>query len=408
MQDSSISYADRPSPRGLGRLCRVCLPLLAITLLHPTLAAGADRYSDAAARMRLLDRAPNAAVLRIGESPQGRPIYAVLLGRPERMRPGGARMLVMSGQHGNEISPVYAMLDLAETLAHERDPELAAALGDTVVAVVPVVNPDGFAAGRRHSSSGADLNRNWQRASCAETRAVAALVGRLRPQVIIDLHEWMDRGPAHTDCVEVPGFGTGPQRKLARLLAAFSRRGMAPAGGSSGMRTVFYRRESDSRLAHRHFANQGICGMLVETAAGRPFEARKHTYRQFVEAALITLGRRSDPRIAAQLSGVTKAVGRPDPALASISRPPRPVRAGMGDVACWILMASATAFILARSGARNRKPPEAPPAAGRQLRVALTDVVRANLPLHERLALIQQQRVRPSDRGKQVGAGRAA
>ena len=45
------------------------------------------------------------------------------------------------------------------------------------------------------------------------------------------------------------------------------------------------------------------------------------------------------------------------------------------------------------------------PVFGREVcRMPLTDVVRANLPLHARVAIIHRQRIRPSDRGKGIGA----
>lgn len=407
MQDSSTAYADRSSRRRSGLLSG-CLFALAIITLFPTLASGSDRYTPIVSRVCSLDGTPSGLVRQIGKSSQGRPIYAVLLAGPKLAGPGATRVLIISGQHGDEVSPVYAMLDLAEELAHCRDLEHGALIGNTAVVMVPVVNPDGFAHHRRLTARGVDLNRDWRAASEAETQAVRTLADRFRPHVVIDLHEWKARGPMHTNCVELAGFGAEPQQKLARLIGAFSCHEMAQRGSSEGMRTVFYRRESDNRLAHRYFSGQGMSGVLVETASGQPFEARKRIYREFVMSALTILTEPTDPRVASQLSALDRALGEPQPAFADAPEPSRAAAAGVGDIACWIVVTAATACIMLRDlGTRRRKLNEAP-LPGRQTRIPLTDMVRANLPLHERVALIQQQRVRPSDRGKQIGASRAA
>jgi len=72
--------------------------------------------------------------------------------------------------------------------------------------LVPTVNPDGAAAGRRTNGHGVDLNRNFPRhwvesgagtttwsgpapASEPETRAVQALLRRVRPRTVVVLHQ---------------------------------------------------------------------------------------------------------------------------------------------------------------------------------------------------------------------------
>ncbi len=383
--------------------------LYALTILTlPIGAFAGDRYAEITSRVKALEQSSLAHVLQIGASAKGRPIFAVLLANSEQR--ADTRVLVISGQHGDEVSPVYAMLDLAEDIARNRDPHLAGLLKDTSIFIVPVANPDGFAAYQRSSSSGADLNRGWRAAVQPEIRSVRSLVERVKPQVVIDLHEWMDRDPRHANCVEVAGFGTSPQCKLARLLAAFSRHEMSRRSGSGdGMRTVFYRKDADARLAHRHFSNLGMCGMLVETASGQPREARMRIYREFVTAAIHTLSRSGDPRIIAQLSAVSKHMGEADLAFAQIERPtPAPI-AGVGEIACWIVMLAATVYVVMRGpGSKEKKTSCEGLVLGRQVyRIPLTEVVRANLPPRVRVALIQQQRTRPSDRVKQIGAGRA-
>jgi protein MpaA len=121
--------------------------------------------------------------------------------------------LVTAAQHGEEA--VTALL--ARRLL-ERVPA-----GETAWAVVPVMNPDGLLAGTRQNDAGVDLNRNFpaatwrpdasytyppgiapalrqpehrtnrsspgaQAGSEPETQALMALVERLRPALVVDLH----------------------------------------------------------------------------------------------------------------------------------------------------------------------------------------------------------------------------
>jgi hypothetical protein len=365
-------------------------------LLLGTPLQAADRYAEILSRVKAIDGSPCARVMEIGKSAGGRPICAVLLADSKLDDPGDVRVLVISGQHGDEVSPVYAMLDLAEDLARGGLPP------DSRLVLVPVVNPDGFASHRRLNSHGADPNRSWRSSTEPETRSVQRLVNRFKPQVVIDLHEWMDRNPLHTNCIEVAGFGSGPQLKLARLLSAFTRHEMA---SRNSPRMVFYRNEADTRLAHRHFASLGICSLLVETASDQPREARMRIHREFVVAAVRTLARSDDPRIGAQLAAVSRSLGKPQPVFARAQEPRPKASTSAGDIACWIVIVAATAYIVARSlGSKNKRASDVPVYARLVHRMPLTDMVRANLPLHARVALIQQQRVRPSDRGKGVGA----
>jgi hypothetical protein len=300
------------------------------------------------------------------------------------------------------------MLALAEDMASARDPRLTALMRNTALVLVPVVNPDGFASSRRLNSRKADLNRDWNPTRQPETRSVQSLVDGFRPQVVVDLHEWMDRNPLHTNCVEASGFGRGPQRKLSRLLSALARHEIAEHTGATGaVRSVFYRKDADTRLAHRHFSNQGICSLLVETASDQPRDLRMRIYREFVLATVRTLGASGDTRVMAEMAALSRSMGEPDPKFAWVN-PPRAVAvAGVGDLSCWIVIAAATIYIVMRSlGSRNRRMSDAPVFArsvsvhSQICRMPLTEVVRANLPMHARVALIQQHRVRPSDRGK--------
>jgi protein MpaA len=166
-------------------------------------------------------------VCEYGRSRQGVALRVFL---PAADRPVAG--LVTAAQHGEEA--VTALL--ARRLL-ERVPAR-----ETGWAVVPVVNPDGLLAGTRQNDAGVDLNRNFPAAtwrpdtsytyppgiaaelrrsehrtnrsspgahagSEPETRALMALVERLRPPLVVDLHSPLEtllvRSGAPPDVVEL-------------------------------------------------------------------------------------------------------------------------------------------------------------------------------------------------------------
>jgi hypothetical protein len=137
------------------------------------------RVLDAAA-----DRRAWISVEEIGRSAGGRPVLAVRLDRST----GTARwrLLFLGQQHGNEPAGGAALLALVHAIA--ADPERLPA--DTELWVVPQVNPDGAAAGSRRNGADVDLNRDHLTLSQPETRAIHALARRIRPDVVVDGHEF--------------------------------------------------------------------------------------------------------------------------------------------------------------------------------------------------------------------------
>jgi protein MpaA len=142
---------------------------------------------------------------QFGESTNGLPLVAWWPGdqRPTR--------LVFAAIHGEEAVTLQAAHQLLRTVA----------ASDACAVVVPVLNPDGVLAGTRQNARGVDLNRNfpggawidqpsptfWPTSivrtterrtqlsspgtapgSEVETQAIMALVERIEPELVIDLH----------------------------------------------------------------------------------------------------------------------------------------------------------------------------------------------------------------------------
>jgi protein MpaA len=136
----------------------------------------------------------NTPVRRVllGRSVEGRPIVAFEVGD----RGAARRELVVGCIHGDERAGVA----IARRLEHASPPGLD-------LWVVPLINPDGAAAGTRGNGRGVDLNRNfpyrWRPLrgpvysglhplSEPESKIAYRLIRRLRPQVSIWFHQPLD------------------------------------------------------------------------------------------------------------------------------------------------------------------------------------------------------------------------
>lgn len=130
--------------------------------------------------------------LVVGTSPGGRDLVAVHRWTDDATR----TTLVIGSMHGDEPAGTRVVRRLRS----------APVPPGVDLWLVPTVNPDGAAAGRRTNGHGVDLNRNFPRhwveagegtatwsgpapASEPETRAVQALLRQVRPRTVVVLHQ---------------------------------------------------------------------------------------------------------------------------------------------------------------------------------------------------------------------------
>lgn len=180
-------------------------------------------------------------------SVQGRGIHVYVFGSGERCA------LVVAGVHGDEPSGVAVVQSLAERLSAspEEGPD------GLRLALMPLANPDGLAAGTRVNASGVDLNRNFptsdfgtgessgqyyggeSAASEPETRAIIDVIETHRPEIIISLH-------APLACVNYNGPSMEVAQQLSQLtgLPAVDDVGY-PCPGSMG---TYYGKERQTPL----------------------------------------------------------------------------------------------------------------------------------------------------------------
>ncbi|MGI9427008.1 MAG: DUF2817 domain-containing protein [Bythopirellula sp.] len=164
----------------------------------------------------------------VGKSYEGRPIECVVHGE------GADVLMIVATIHGNEAAGTPLVEAFSEWLvAHPAE------LTGRQVVIVPVANPDGFAANLRFNTRGVDLNRNfpagnWKEGenvnlhgsaplSEPESRVLMQLVCRYFPNRVISIHQ-----PVH--CIDYDG----PGRRLAEAMAAKCHLPVKKLGGRPG------------------------------------------------------------------------------------------------------------------------------------------------------------------------------
>jgi protein MpaA len=197
-----------------------------------------------------------ATAVVVGHSVQHRPITLV------HVAGTGPRILVVGCIHGNEPAGIAIVRALERT--HPK----------ADLWLVPVLNPDGLAAGTRQNAHGVDLNRNfpslWQHFghpgsayysgpkpfSEPEARAARDLILRVKPRYTIWYHQ-------HMDVVWAYGRSTAAGRRYAQL---------------AGMRLLHRSWLAGSATNWQNHLQGGGASLTVELPAGllSPAEIARH------------------------------------------------------------------------------------------------------------------------------------
>ncbi len=120
---------------------------------------------------------------QFAESYQGRPIYLATIGN------GPRRVLLWSQMHGDEPTHTAVLLDLLSYLTKcSSAPAAAEILAGTTLHAIPMLCPDGAAAGTRYNAQHIDVNRDALRLETPEGRALHRAVETLRPEFGFNLH----------------------------------------------------------------------------------------------------------------------------------------------------------------------------------------------------------------------------
>ena len=156
----------------------------------------------------------------IGRSVGDRPIRQLTIGTGEP----NCAVAIIGRQHPPEVTDTMALMEFVETIAGPSD--LAKEFRQSFeTVVVPLVNPDGVAAGNwRHNLHGVDLNRDWRPFRQPETRAIRDAILKYQREETPRLAFFLDFHSTHHDVFyvqsgEEPVWSTGFSRRWLEALA---------------------------------------------------------------------------------------------------------------------------------------------------------------------------------------------
>lgn len=252
---------------GIGSFFIVLIPLL-LLVTGAWSQPNVDPYDKAMARIRCLSDSPDVRLIKFGKSTAGRSIPAFVISDFNADSKSKLRVFICSGQHGDEYNPVNSVLSLCEDMVSGRYPEI---LSKCEITVIPMVNPDGIAAGQRLNANGVDINRDWNDRLTLEARYTHSLIMLWKPQALMDIHEWTGSSPIPGNEIELARcVRPGQAKAMSRLVKEVAMR--------SGLTEVRCSEHCDPRLFHRKYSLQGYGAYLIETAAGENKEIKNRLY----------------------------------------------------------------------------------------------------------------------------------
>src|SRR5665213_1943663 len=165
-------------------------PLIVATIAEPATLRNLDRYREI--QRRLADP-------RITSASEAEPMF----------REGKNIILITCSIHADEVASTQTAVEFAYRLITENNPHFEAILGNTIVLLVPSLNPDGVDIVTHWYRStlgtpfegtdppelyqkyvGHDNNRDWYIFSQPETRAtVSRLHNAWHPEIVYDVHQ---------------------------------------------------------------------------------------------------------------------------------------------------------------------------------------------------------------------------
>lgn len=231
-------------------------------------AAGGTRWTtptEEAAFLRQIAAETDMELAIEGYSVLGNPLWCAAIGQ-------GSPMLIAANVHGREPSGREAAFRWLRDIAYSTDAEILDYLATHRVVIVPTINVDGaFEPLERANASGVDVGQQYMSMREPENRAVARVIQREQPRVILDCHE------VNGDAADWRPFSTSPnQHPDLAVQSDAIKQHISDFIAVEGYTTLDYREDivswgSVHRVAHAWHA----AGVLSEVAnAGKTREQK--------------------------------------------------------------------------------------------------------------------------------------
>ena len=251
-------------------------------------AASNIHYNEAMKEVRALSGSPNIRLLHFGSSYENRGIPAFVISDFSSKMHDKTRIFICAGQHGDENAPVKSVLSLCKKIASNLYPKL---LSQCVFIVVPVANPDGLVLSQRLNAQGLDINRDWSELQTNEAKYIDGIIRTWKPNVLIDVHEWLNASPVPGNEIEVGRCVRASQETALTNLAS-------KVSQNSKLAVLQCTTSSNKNLFHRRYALLGYGAYLLETAAGSSYEQRDEAYSSAILTITRELSSNPDKRLA--------------------------------------------------------------------------------------------------------------
>lgn len=277
------------------------------------------RSDEVAAFLDRASAAEHVRIERFGETVEGRPMLAAVIGRggvasPESLD-GDPRLvsLVIGNIHSGECAGKEALLRLIRELA--ADPKHPLLEGQVLI-IAPNYNADGNerigkehrpgqvgpveGMGQRPNAQDLDLNRDFVKLESPEARSLVGLMRRWDPQLFIDAHTTNGSWHQYALTYDVPHNPAAPQS-----LRDYLRKEMMPAVTAGlekqGIKTFYYgnfdaRQTRWSTYGHQprystdYYGLRGRLAILSEAYAHLSFADRIAASHAFITACLAYAG----------------------------------------------------------------------------------------------------------------------
>ena len=255
-------------------------------------AAGLDKaqltYADIAPLLQQQQHNPALRFSQLGQSLLGTPIWQIDIGN------GPVKVLAWSQMHGDESTATASLLDLFALLSTAEGQHWLQGWQDKLtLRVIPMLNPDGAAAGSRFNSMGIDINRDARALQTPEGRLLMQAATAFKPDFGLNLHDqnrFHAVGDSHkqaTISLLAPAFNAAKDIDAARSKAMQLIADMAqvlahelPGHLAKYDDTFSWRSFGDT------FAGMGISTVLIE-AGGHPADDNRQVARRLISQLLV-------------------------------------------------------------------------------------------------------------------------